>query len=329
MNVRQPLLSIVCPAYEEQEVLPHFHEALCESLESIRNEYRLEIVYVDDGSRDRTLEVLRTIAESDRRVRFLSLSRNFGHQAALTAGLESARGEAVVTLDSDLQHPPELIPTLVAKWREGFDVVLTIRADDQRLSWFKRTSSQMFYRLLRRWSDLDVRVAASDYRLMSRRAVQALLSLRESHRYIRGMVQWLGFPTAEVPFVPNARKAGVSKYTLRKMVRLASDGLFSFSRVPLRLSVLAGFAITGLSSVATVASVFARSRVRPVDPLLVALLIAVHIVGATMLGAMAVLGEYVGRIAEECKRRPAYLLKEVFPRRDERSRLEPPDAAAA
>lgn len=334
MTERRPLLSVVCPAYEEEEVLPHFHRALIAALEPLRDEYRIEVIYVDDGSRDGTADVLRSLAVSDRRVHFLSLSRNFGHQAALTAGLADARGDAVVTLDSDMQHPPELIPTLVAKWRDGFDVVLTIRADDERLGWFKRASSTAFYRLLRRWSDLDVRVAASDYRLMSRRAVRALLSLNETHRYLRGMVQWLGFPTAEVPFAPNARKAGVSKYTLAKMVRLASDGLFSFSRVPLRLSVAAGFTLTGLSSVASLIGILSRSwRGRPVDPLLVLVLVAVHVLAASSLATIAVLGEYVGRVAEECKRRPNYLIKEVFPRpvarKHLRQRREPPDAAAA
>ncbi len=333
MTERRPLLSVVCPAYEEEEVLPHFHRALAAALDPLRGDYRIEIIYVDDGSRDDTTDVLRTLAAHDRRVRFLSLSRNFGHQAALTAGLTHARGDAVVTLDSDMQHPPELIPTLVGKWREGFDVVLTIRADDYRLGWFKRQSSTAFYRLLRRWSDLDVRVAASDYRLMSRRAVRALLSLRETHRYLRGMVQWLGFPTAEVPFAPNARRAGVSKYTLAKMVRLASDGLFSFSRVPLRLSVSAGFTLTAASSVASLIGVMSRSsRGRPVDPLLVLLLVAVHLLAASSLAAIAVLGEYVSRVAEECKRRPTYLIKEVFPRpvhKGLRQRREPPDAAAA
>jgi dolichol-phosphate mannosyltransferase len=334
MTERLPLISVVCPAYEEEEVLPHFHRALAAALEPLRDDYRVEIIYVDDGSRDRTPEVLRGIAAGDRRARFLSLSRNFGHQAALTAGLSHARGDAVVTLDSDMQHPPELIPTLLARWRDGFDVVLTIRADDERLGWFKRQSSTAFYRLLRRWSDLDVRVAASDYRLMSRRAVRSLLSLRETHRYLRGMVQWLGFPTAEVPFTPNARKAGVSKYTLAKMMRLAADGLFSFSRVPLRLSVAAGFTLTGASSAASLVGILSRSsRGRPVDPLLVLLLVAVHLLAASSLAAIAVLGEYVGRLAEECKRRPTYLLKEVFPRpavrKGLRQRREPPDAAAA
>jgi dolichol-phosphate mannosyltransferase len=304
-----PLLSIVCPAFEEEDVLPHFHAALCEAVEPLSGQFRLEIVYVDDGSRDRTLETLKQIAARDIRVRYLSLARNFGHQAALTAGLEHARGEAVVTLDADLQHPPTLIPALVAKWREGYDVVLTIRADDPRLGWFKRTSSALFYRLLHRCSDLDIRPAASDFRLLSRTALDALLRLRESHRYLRGMVQWLGFRTAEVPFQPDKRRAGASKYTLRRMVRLALDGLLSFSRVPLRLVVGAGLGVTGLSLVVNLALALARRA----DPVVTALTAAVHVVGLSVLSSLGVLGEYIARTYEQSKGRPIYVLKDASP----------------
>ncbi len=304
-----PLLSVVCPAYEEEEVLPLFHRALAEALEPLAAHLRIEILYVDDGSRDGTLAVLQQIAGRDARVRYLSLSRNFGHQAALTAGMEHARGDAVVTLDSDLQHPPALIASLVACWQAGYDVVLTIRADDPRLGWFKRTSSALFYRLLRRWSDLDVRTAASDFRLLSRRALEALLGLREAHRYLRGMVQWLGFSVAEVPFQPDPRRAGVSKYTLRRMLRLALDGLLSFSRVPLRLAVSTGLALTA----ASFAGSLALGLVRRADPFLLALTVAVHLVGASVLACAGVIGAYVTRVYEECKGRPIYVLKEVSP----------------
>jgi polyisoprenyl-phosphate glycosyltransferase len=331
------LLSIVCPAYQEEDVLPAFHRALADALAPLVADYRIEILYVDDGSRDRTLDVLRALTTTDGRVRYLSLSRNFGHQAALTAGIEHARGDAVVTLDTDLQHPPALIPTLVARWREGYDVVLTLRADDRRLGLFKRLTSGGFYRLLRRWSDVDVRAAASDFRLLSRKALEGLLALHESHRYLRGMVQWLGFRVTEVPFRPDARRAGASKYTLSKMVHLAADGLFSFSRVPLRLSVGLGLGVTGVSLLLCLAAVFSRGG--PIDLLLVCLVGAVHAVGASLLTAIGVLGEYVGRIYEESKRRPIYLLKDAspFPREDAaddrraatRAPLGPPDRASA
>jgi dolichol-phosphate mannosyltransferase len=193
---------------------------------------------------------------------------------------------------------------LVERWRAGYDVVLTIRADDSRLGWFKRLSSRLFYRLLRRWSDLDVRLAASDFRLLSRKAVDALVRLRESHRYLRGLVQWLGFRVAEVPFDPDPRRAGVSKYTLRRMVKFALDGLLSFSPVPVRLAVGGGLAVVGASLVVCLALAAHES------PALLALTVAVHLVGASVLAAAGVLGEYVVRVYEQVKGRPIYVLKE-------------------
>lgn len=299
----RPLLSIVCPAYNEDEVLPHFHQALSDALRILDADYRIEIIYADDGSNDRTPEIVRSIAADDPRVRFVILSRNFGHQAALTAGMDRARGDAVVTLDSDLQHPPRLIPRLVELWRRGFDVVQTIRDEDRRLGWLKCRASTAFYRLLRRCSSIEVRAAASDYRLLSRRAVDDLLRMRESHRYLRGMVQWLGYPTAEVRFEPGERLAGRSKYTLRKMIRLALDGLCSFSRVPLRLPITVGLLVTALSGVATAAV----ALLRHLDPLVAIVLLGLHGMGMSVLLSLASLGEYVGRIHDESKRRPLYI----------------------
>lgn len=306
-------LSIVCPAYQEEEVLPLFHAELTATLKSL-SEYELEIIYVDDGSRDRTLDVLRGIARADSRVRYLSLRRNFGHQAALTAGLEHAGGDAIVSLDSDLQHPPALIPELVARWQAGFDVVITIRAEDQRLSWFKRTSSRLFYRLLAKCSEIEVRPAASDFRLLSRPALTALLKLREPHRYIRGMVQWIGFRTTEVPFQPESRRAGVSKFTLRKMVRFALDGLLSFSPVPMRAAATGALAVTGTSwLLSMLAAVVAAPIEEPATRMAVLGLTAVHAVAATSFTCAGVLGEYLLRTYDEAKKRPEYVVKEASP----------------
>lgn len=306
------LISIVCPAYREEEVLPLFHAALVRDLEPLAAEYDLEILYVDDGSNDGTLDVIRRLASEDSRVRYFSLSRNFGHQAALTAGLEQARGDAIVSLDTDLQHPPRLIQELVAHWRAGNDVVHTIRADDPRLSWFKRTTSRLFYRVLGACSDLDVRAGASDFRLLSRRALSALLQLNESHRYVRGMVQWLGFRSAEVPFEPDARGAGVSKYTLRRLLQLALDGLLSFSPVPYRFAVGAGLALTAASGVTSIAAVLAFvGWGEPVGRVGVIGLAALHLVASSILLAAGMLGEYVFRIYEQSKERPVYLIGET------------------
>jgi dolichol-phosphate mannosyltransferase len=221
---------------------------LTAALDALAGQYRCEILYVDDGSRDRTLPILRRLAAQDGRVRYLSLSRNFGNQAALTAGLEHAAGDVVVTIDSDLQHPPALIPTLLAKWREGYDVVITSRSSgtEQAFGWLKRKSSATFHRLMQRWSEVDVRVNSTDFRLLSRKAVDALLQLRETHRYVRGMVQWLGFPTFEVTFPADSRRAGETKFTAGRLLRFGFDSLLSFSRMPLRVAVAAGLAMTAL-----------------------------------------------------------------------------------
>jgi dolichol-phosphate mannosyltransferase len=304
-----PRLSLVCPAYEEEDALPAFHQVLLRVLEPLGREYAIEILYVDDGSRDGTLALLRRWAREDRRVRYLSLSRNFGHQAAITAGLEYTRGDVIITLDSDLQHPPDLIPVLLARWKEGHDIVLTIRAEDPGLGWFKRFSSQWFYTLMRWFSDTETRPAAADFRLMSRKAVDALLRLRESHRFLRGMVQWLGFPAAEVPYQPARRVAGASKYHFRKMLAFACDAVFSFSSLPLRLSAFLGLALIpaglGLGLCAAVRALLGASA----GTLLI--LAALASVGGAVLGSLGIIGEYVGRIYEQVKGRPIYLLKET------------------
>ncbi len=309
MTDQRPLVSIVCPAYQEEDVLPIFHQHLCAVLDKLETGFRFEILYVDDGSADRTVDVIHGLAAADPRVGCLSLSRNFGHQAALTAGLEHARGDAVVSLDSDLQHPPELIADLLKEWQAGHDVVITLRADDQRLGWFKRLSSATFYRLMRRLSDTEIRFAASDFRLLSRRAAQALVNMGERHRFVRGMVQWIGFPVKEIAFQPNERRAGASKYTLRRMLRLAGDGLFSFTRLPLQAPLYLGaafFALGLLHTVLGLIQVIHGAATSSWHYLLVILSWGL----ASLLGSLGIIGEYLGRIHEETKRRPVYVLKE-------------------
>jgi dolichol-phosphate mannosyltransferase len=315
-------LSIVCPAFQEEEVLPLFHQELSEILLALADDYDIEVIYVDDGSRDRTLEVLKALATQDPRVRYLSLSRNFGHQAALTAGLEHAGGDVVITLDSDLQHPPALIPVLLEKWKEGSDIVLTIRQDDPHLGFVKRFTSRWFYRVMGLVGDTDIRLAAADYRLMSRKAVDALLQLRETHRFLRGMVQWLGFAVTEVPFQPAGRKAGVSKYTLRRMMNFAFDGLLSFSKVPLRLSIFLGlFALAASFLLGCWTAVNWALSGHTVGLGWAALLISIHLMGGCILLALGIVGEYVGRIYDQVKARPLYLLKDKSPDPQARSPL--------
>jgi dolichol-phosphate mannosyltransferase len=303
-------LSIVCPAFEEEEVLPHFHAELRTALAPLESEYDIEILYVDDGSRDNTLAYLRHLSTGDDRIRYLAFSRNFGQQAALTAGMEHARGDAVITLDSDLQHPPSLIPTLVEQWRKGHDIVLTYREDDPRLSYFKRLSSRAFNAVMRSLSDTPVSSAASDYRLLSRPAVDALLRLHEKHRFLRGMVNWLGFRATTVAFHPASRGAGATKYTLRRMLALAIDAMLSFSKLPLRLSLVLGLILIvlgiGFGTLMLGQSLLWGDGLGVPELVLVAL----FLIGGSILCALGIVGEYVGRIYEQVKGRPLYLLKE-------------------
>jgi polyisoprenyl-phosphate glycosyltransferase len=327
MKSLQQLVSIVCPAFQEEDVLPSFHQELSALLATLEQRYIFEIIYVDDGSRDGTLECLRQLASADDRVRFVSLSRNFGHQAALTAGLDHARGEAIISMDADLQHPPGVIPQLLERWQAGCDVVITVRQEDRQLSFFKRFTSRTFYRVMGLVSTTEVRLAASDFRLLSRKAVQAFLQLREQHRFVRGMVQWLGFRTAEVVFQPHARRAGQSKYTLKRMLRLAGDGLFSFSSLPLRLPLYAGLLVWGLGLLhllwCIIHLLLAPSTF---DFGLHYLLSLGHLVGGGVLCGLGMLGEYVGRVYDEAKHRPLYLVKEAYPP-DSRAGAQPMDGA--
>jgi dolichol-phosphate mannosyltransferase len=310
VELQRATLSVVCPAYNEEQVLPRFHRELGTVLDQLGSAYRIEVIYVDDGSRDHTLQVLRRLAGEDSRVRYLSLSRNFGHQAALTAGLEAAQGDVVITLDSDLQHPPTLIPTLLEHWQAGRDVVLTIRQDEDT-GRAKRWTSQWFYGLMRLLSDTEIRSAAADFRLMSRRAVDALLQMREAHRFLRGMVQWLGFPSAEVSFKVQSRAAGRSKYNLRRMLNLAADGMLSFSRMPLRFLLGTGLVLGGLGAVGMALGVIGWLARGGADAAALTVLAAVFLVGGGILFAVGVVGEYVGRIYEQVKGRPLYVVKEV------------------
>jgi polyisoprenyl-phosphate glycosyltransferase len=310
VNLARPLLSVVAPAFEEETALPHFHFELMKTLEQLASEYHLEVIYVDDGSSDGTVEVLRGLAATDSRVRYLSLSRNFGQQAALTAGLEHAAGDLVVCMDADLQHPPEVIPLLLREWQAGADIVNTIRADDPNLSMWKRLSSRLFYKAMRWMSGAEVRAAAADFRLMTRPAVDALLQLTEAHRFIRGMVQWLGFPCREVHFTPRQRVAGATKYSFRKMLSLGVNGMLSFSRVPLRISMILGLLIASIGAVCSIYLVVGALFDRVANPTFWVLLAALNLIGGSTMMGLGILGEYVGRIYEQVKQRPTYLLKE-------------------
>lgn len=300
------LISIVIPLYNEEETVALLRDRMTAFINALP--CAAELVLVNDGSSDRTIEALLEWAGSDRRVKLLSLARNFGHQAAATAGLDNAHGDAVVLMDADLQDPPEVILDMIAEYTKGYDVVYGRRVSRLGETAFKRATAWLFYRLMRRLIHPDLPADAGDFRLISRRCLDALNAMRETHRFLRGMVAWVGFPQTAVPYVRQARAAGATKYPLHKMLRLAWTAAISFSPVPLRLSFIFGLLLflvgitQGINAV--VRSVFSLYTV----PGWSSLMVVLCLVGGAVLFGIGVLGEYVGRIFEEIKARPIYIV---------------------
>ncbi|HXJ84529.1 MAG TPA: glycosyltransferase family 2 protein [Candidatus Methylomirabilis sp.] len=301
------LISIVSPCYNEAAVIGLFYEALCRVMDGLP-EYDFEMVLVDDGSADRTLEALNRIAERDPRVRVASFSRNFGHQIALTAGLDFAAGDAVIMMDSDLQHPPSLIPELIRGWREGHDIVAAVREDTEGVSIFKKTSSRVFYWLINALSAVRIPEGVADFCLVSRRVARELQGMRERHRFLRGMIAWSGFTRAFVPYRAAARAAGESKYTLLRMVGLALDAIVSFSTVPIRLATRVGFAITILGFLYLAWNLIKAYTTGRMAPGWASLLGVVMIMSGAQLIFIGLIGQYLARVFEELKGRPMYIL---------------------
>ncbi len=301
-------LSVVVPVYNEEENIPELHRRLGAVLAPLVRSY--EIVFVDDGSADRTWTVVAELAAADPHVKGLSFSRNFGHQMAFTAGLDHASGEAVVIMDADLQDPPELLPELVARWREGYDVVYAQRSKREGETAFKLVTAAAFYRLLRRLTQVDVPVDTGDFRLMSAKAVEAFRRMPERHRFTRGLVAWMGFRQIGVQYVRAARRAGETKYTMRKMMRLATDGLTAFSRLPLLLALWTGVFLLAAGVVGALAFVGVRLSGTYVSGLWGLAAGIVSLAGVQLVG-LGLLGEWVGRIYEEVKQRPLYLVQDT------------------
>lgn len=304
-----PTLSIVVPCFNEEAVINETHRRLC-ALRDALGDASLELVYVDDGSRDGTLVALRALAAADPAVRVVAFARNFGHQIAVTAGIDAARGDALVIIDADLQDPPEVIPEMLAKWREGYDVVYGTRLDRPGESWFKLVTARAFYRLLNQVSDVPIPLDTGDFRLISRRVAETLRAMPERDRFVRGMVSWVGFRQFALPYRRAARFAGETKYPLRKMFRFATDGILSFSSTPLQLSVALGLLSAALALVGIVYALVLRVFTDIWVEGWTALMIAVLFIGGVQLISVGILGAYVGRIYNEIKRRPLYVVQE-------------------
>jgi glycosyltransferase involved in cell wall biosynthesis len=271
-----------------------------------------EIVFVDDGSTDGSFDVMGKLHEADDRVRVLRMSRNFGHQIAITAGLDHARGDAVVIMDGDLQDPPEVVPALAAKWREGFEVVYAVRDDREGESRVKLATASWFYRVLGRMSEVGIPRDAGDFRLIDRRVVDAVKAMPEHHRYLRGMFAWVGYDQAGVHYARDARHAGRTKFPMRKMLGFATDGIVSFSTVPLRLTLVLGFLVSLAAFVLAIFAVLAKVTGAYTVPGWASITVGVALLGGVQLTVLGVMGEYIARIHDEVKQRPLYLVRDVL-----------------
>ncbi len=305
-----PKYSFIVPIYNEEDTLFEMYRRVRAVMDQMDGS--VELVLVNDGSRDRSLSLMRELHEKDPQVCYLSLARNFGHQVAVTAGLNFVRGQAIVILDADLQDPPELIPALVEQWQQGYQVVYAQRTKRLRESWFKRLPAYVFYRLMRRLADVEIPVDTGDFCLMDRQVVDVLNTMPERNRYIRGLRSWVGLQQTSVYFEREPRFAGEVKYTFRKSLSLAVNSLVSFSKLPLRLSTYVGL-VAAVAAVLMAVLVLYWRIVAPTSPLtgFASIMIAIFFLGAVQLVSIGILGEYVGRIYEEVKGRPLYVLSEV------------------
>jgi len=300
------MLSVVAPAYNEGASLATFIARLVATLEETGEEW--EAIVVDDGSRDDTWGAIQRAAADDDRVRGIRLSRNFGHQIALTAGMTVARGEQVITLDSDLQHPPEVIPALLGASRLGFDVVYAVRSSQDTAGFWKRFTARVFYKLLNRLSSLELPEGAADYRLMSRRVVDVLLEMPERHRFLRGLVRWAGYEQSFIEYHRSSREAGETKYTLRRMLLFAWDAVVSFSSFPLRVASIIGVGVSVLGWLYLIFVLATKIFTDRAVPGWTSVTAAVLVLGGAQLVFLGILGQYIGRMYDDVKRRPLFLI---------------------
>lgn len=303
-NVRY---TIIIPVYNEEAVVCETYRRLTRVMESTGEPY--ELLFVNDGSRDRTAELIEGFAKSDECVKLLDFSRNFGHQIAITAGMDYARGEAIVIIDADLQDPPELIPLMIDKWKEGYEVVYAQRSKRKGETLFKKWTAALFYRTLRALTEVNIPLDTGDFRLIDRKVCDAMRSVREKKRFVRGLVSWVGFRSTAIEYVREERFAGETKYPLKKMLRFSMDGIASFSHKPLKLATYLGFVISFVSFIYLIVSLaqrlFGARAIAGWSPLIACLLS----LDGVILIILGILGEYVGRIYDETRNRPLYILR--------------------
>ena len=305
------LLSVVAPVFNEDELIVVFYQRLKAVLTTLPGGMTHEIVFIDDGSRDETLPRLVEIADADPCVKVLKFSRNFGHQLAITAGIDAAQGDAVVVIDSDLQDPPEVVPAFIEKWRQGHDVVYGVRRRRDGETRLKLWTAKLYYRLLKSLTKTDIPIDVGDFRLMSRRATDHFKRLREHDRFIRGLVSWIGFKQIGVPYERDRRYAGTTKYPWRKMIKFALDGITSFSSAPLKLATLMGYCSSFLAFL-YLCSVFVQKLLGHTVQGWATIMVGLLFIGGIQLICLGIVGEYVGRIFNEIKQRPLYIVESIY-----------------
>lgn len=306
----QPLVSVVIPAYNEEQVIEATFDRLYRVMKNIGLPY--ELIFVNDGSRDRTLDKLVQLSRSYSEVKVIDFSRNFGHQIAVTAGIDHAHGDVVILIDADLQDPPELIERFIEKWREGYDVVYAVREHRAGETWFKKQTASLFYRTLRRLTDIEIPVDTGDFRLMSRDVAKNLSHMPERHRFIRGMVSWVGYKQVGVPYQRSERFAGESKYPLKKMLKFSIDGITSFSFKPLQMATQFGFFVAAIGFVMILVLLYLKLFTAQTVQGWTSMMVVLLFLGGIQLLMLGVLGEYVGRIYDEVRHRPLYIVRRGY-----------------
>ncbi len=305
----KPTFSIIAPIFNEIDSIPELYKRISEVMNSTNDPW--ELVMIDDGSTDGSTDAIRQLGANDQRVRPVIFARNFGHQIAVTAGLDYARGDAVVIIDADLQDPPEVILDMIAKWREGFEVVYAVRSEREGETWFKEFTASLFYRLIYRITDVDIPLDTGDFRLLDRKVVDVMGQMRERHRFLRGMSVWVGFKQTGVEYKRAARFAGETKYPFRKMIKFATDAITSFSYFPLQMAMYLGFISAGISILVIPVVIAMRLAGSQAFFGQASTLIAVLFLGGVQLISLGILGEYVGRLYDEAKARPLYIVSEA------------------
>ncbi len=300
------LVSIVCPVYNEEESLSEFYDRTTAVMSGLDVDY--ELIFIDNASTDTTASMVRKLADDDKHVSFIQFSRNFGHQMSITAGIDHARGDAVVIIDTDLQDPPEVIAEMIDRWREGFEVVYGQRTARPGESAFKRATARSFYRIINWMSDVALPLDVGEFRLMDRKVVEVLRTIREENRYMRGLVSWVGFNQYALQYERDVRFAGETKYPIKTLFRFAFDGITSFSEKPLRVSSLLGMFTTGIALLAAIAVVIGKIINPSADPGYASLMVVILFFGGVQLLTIGILGQYLGRTYRETKNRPLYVV---------------------